>query len=646
MSQWSWTWRWRSILDSERLAVGLTRNICIEYYRETVATHSKTVKKIIQDIHDRRLLLPAIQRKYVWDAAQVVNLFDSMMRGYPIGTFLFWKVDRKNAMRRNYSFYDFLSQFNERNHYQNELSSLATNSHEEFEAALDGQQRLTSIYLALSSTFAFYLKGKWRSLATSYPETELYLDLCSGIANTDQNDEENTQHIYRFELLRNEVVEDAMTTVTTHLDKGESLENDHIWLNVKKGLDDDTAADFQVNNSQLPREVMSQAIKNINRLHQVLSVEEALSFFEVESDSIDEVLDIFVRTNSGGTVLSKADLLFSTVIAQWPDARENIDKLLNAMNEVGDGFRFSSDFLLRACLYIVDHSTRLRVESFSQDHILEIRENWRNLKKTFKSLVGILADWGYSRENLGPQNALFPIVYYIYHASAISAQDNKNMRLFYIYAQLKQTFSHMDSNPLRLLRDELKEDSSSFNLTKLQQIHFSNGTDLKFMESDIDQLFTYPIGNRTFDILSLLYQGLKYRDKQFHQDHLHPHSSFEDVQLNNLMQCGQKLPDTGDDIRMKWEQQRDTIVNLHLLEGHSNESKNDRPLASWVLDPIERQWVECLPNSLPGVPPDETYWLMHFEQFFDERRRLMKDRLMEILQVKSETEATTGSAAS
>ena len=46
MSQWSWTWRWRSILDSERLAVGLTRNICIEYYRETVATHSKTVKKI------------------------------------------------------------------------------------------------------------------------------------------------------------------------------------------------------------------------------------------------------------------------------------------------------------------------------------------------------------------------------------------------------------------------------------------------------------------------------------------------------------------------------------------------------------------------------------------------------------------------
>lgn len=379
--------------------------------------------------------------------------------------------------------------------------------------------------MALSSTFAFYIKGGWRALETSYPETELYSDLCSG----------------------------------------------------------------------------SRARRTI------LGVED--------------------------------DLFFPTVIAQWSDAREEIDKLLSSMNQVGDGFRFSSDFLHRPCLYIFDHPTRLRVESFSQNHILEIRDNWENLKDAFKSLVNILADWGYSRENLGSQNALFPIVYYIYHARAISAQDRKHMRLFYIYAQLKQMFSHMDSNPLRLLREGLKEDLSSFNLSRVQRIRFSNGTDLRFTEEDVDRLFTYPKGGRTFDILVLLYDGLKYSDKQFHQDHLHPYTSFGNEQLNRLEQQGQQLPDTEDGTREKWDQQRDTIVNLHLLEGHSNESKNDRPLASWVSNPIEQQWVECLPTSLLGVQPEEIYWLEHFDLFFEERRRLMKDKLMKTLHVTPGTAA-------
>ena len=51
------------------------------------------VAKILEGIHSSQYVLPAIQREFVWKPDQIEKLFDSLMRGYPIGAFLFWKVD-------------------------------------------------------------------------------------------------------------------------------------------------------------------------------------------------------------------------------------------------------------------------------------------------------------------------------------------------------------------------------------------------------------------------------------------------------------------------------------------------------------------------------------------------------------------------
>lgn len=53
---------------------------------------STTFKKAIDLINGRKMLLPAIQRRFVWNYDQIEKLFDSMMRDYPIGSFLSWKV--------------------------------------------------------------------------------------------------------------------------------------------------------------------------------------------------------------------------------------------------------------------------------------------------------------------------------------------------------------------------------------------------------------------------------------------------------------------------------------------------------------------------------------------------------------------------
>jgi len=68
----------------------------------------QSIKDVLVEIEDGKLFLPAIQRKFVWSEEQITKLFDSLMRGYPIGTFLFWQIDKEKDNTNGYVFYDFI----------------------------------------------------------------------------------------------------------------------------------------------------------------------------------------------------------------------------------------------------------------------------------------------------------------------------------------------------------------------------------------------------------------------------------------------------------------------------------------------------------------------------------------------------------
>lgn len=104
-----------------------------------------TVQHILGEIHHKKYLLPAIQREFVWDPDQIRRLVDSLMRGYPIGSFLLWTVQPITAT--DYTFYDFLTDYHERD---NPYATKATvPSGQGMTAILDGQQRLTSLNIAV-----------------------------------------------------------------------------------------------------------------------------------------------------------------------------------------------------------------------------------------------------------------------------------------------------------------------------------------------------------------------------------------------------------------------------------------------------------------------------------------------------------------
>lgn len=99
------------------------------------------ISDVVNNIHKKKYLLPAIQREFVWNTYQIERLFDSIMRNYPISSFLFWQVDKESV--NDYEFYEFLREFHERDRRHNSKADVS--GEEGITAILDGQQRLTSI---------------------------------------------------------------------------------------------------------------------------------------------------------------------------------------------------------------------------------------------------------------------------------------------------------------------------------------------------------------------------------------------------------------------------------------------------------------------------------------------------------------------
>src|SRR5450759_2455022 len=132
-----------------------------------------TIAEAVEGIHTKKYLLPAIQREFVWNTHQIEQLFDSILRGYPIGFFLFWQVSPERVGK--YQFYEFVRDYHEKSARHNPKANLA--GVQGLTAVLDGQQRLTSLYIGLKGSYAYRAKYTWAHLDANFPIRKLYLDL-------------------------------------------------------------------------------------------------------------------------------------------------------------------------------------------------------------------------------------------------------------------------------------------------------------------------------------------------------------------------------------------------------------------------------------------------------------------------------------
>lgn len=611
--------------------------------------HSKTIKKAVEDIEFEKAFLPAIQRKFVWPRHKIEYLFDSLMRNYPIGSFLFWELKSEKAYE--YVFYNFLKKYDERK--PNNERKTGNFLHPEIIGVLDGQQRLSSMYLGLQGTHRERLKYH-RSLEDyAYPETALYLNLLTlpYYINKEGAIDIEREQDFEFKFLKQEEAKEI---------KHKNIEgswNDSFWFQIGKVLrwSDDPEIDeiFEALKQECSDEKQKEIFtknkrfikKGLRDLHKRICEEQLINYFKVTKDDLDDILKIFIRVNSGGTILSKTDLLFSTIIATWEDGRDEIEAFLKSLNAKGDGFWFNNDFLMRSCLVLSDLPVLFKVNSFKSKNVQLVKDNWEKIKSALTKTVDLLVSFGFSGSLLTSQNSVIVIAYHFMKGGNSSEATKEGVRKYLLYALLKNVYGGQGDQVITSFRNSLRKtvvDESSkiksyelkqptFPFTELLNLKLPANKTLKISLEDIDDFMDYKKGANSFFILSLLYPNIKFTQVHFHQDHIHPNTRFSDA----------KLRDEGIDEAkwMHWQNLKDTIPNLQLMEGTENASKNATHFSDWFIgtDGNGKKNVSdsdkfCADNFIPKVD----FEFSNFEIFYEKRKELMTSQLIKVLNLKAE----------
>lgn len=574
-----------------------------------------TIEDMLRSIHEHKYLMPAIQREFVWNSDQIVRLVDSLMRGYPIGTFLLWKVEPKTA--KDYLFYNFLTDYNELSEPFAKKATLPAGS--STIAVLDGQQRLTALNVALYGSFAKKTKHKRSGRTDSYPKKKLYLNLVDAPAD----EELGTKYDLRF------LTEDDASRGKDPIDK---------WFLLNKVLFLDDAGPAML--KELTERGISGspgfdvAYRRLNELYQAVRGVRQMNYFLVEDQDSDKVLDMFVRVNSGGTPLSHSDLLLSMATNQWRehDAREEIRSLVKELNEgSGAQFRFSKDDVLKAALTIVDAPIGFRLSSFTRANMESIENSWTSIRAALIRSVALLRDFGYSGPNL-TASVIIPIAYYLhkrsvtdsYLDSIAEAEDRKKIRRWVTRSMLKKGIwgTGLDTM-LGRIRSVLRENTEPrFPLEAIEAAMKSEGKSLVFDESEIDELLKRKYGDsRSFSTLAILYPHVDL-SKQLHVDHIFPRSRFAEKALKNSgYSSGQVIA---------YMERFNELPNLQLMSGTGNVEKQAELPDSWI------------PRAYPDLADRDAYLrnndldalplaMDDFLEFFESRKLKMRSRLLEVL---------------
>ncbi len=573
-----------------------------------------TISRVIKDIDAKKYLLPSIQREFVWDTEQIEKLFDSLMMDYPINSFLFWKVSKENT--KEFKFYEFLRDYHQRENRHNPKANL--NGTDDIIAILDGQQRMTSLYIGLKGTYAYKLSYKRWDNPQAYPKRKLYLNLL-------QPAEDRADFKYDFLFLTEDEVEED------HAYRDENGKRMYFWFPVGEILNitkSNEVNKYLIKNKLHSLENEEQALfanDALFNLFEAIHMKETISYYLEESQELDKVLNIFIRVNSGGTPLSYSDLLLSFATAQWEklDAREEINGAVDELNDIGRGFNITKDLLLKASLVLCEFSDiRFKADNFNRTNMLVIEKDWDRITTSMRLALELVASFGFCRENITSNNALIPIAYYINVIgnplnivdSGKYAGDRKKIKKWFVSSILLRVFSFASDSVLKQIGEIIKADHDGFPLDAIYDKFRGTNRDITFTEDSINNLLWTKYGSGDMLIvMSILYPWANLRNN-FHIDHIHPKTKFTKKKLEK---CG--VPDDKIEFCLS---NYNYLGNLQLLEEMPNKEKNASLFDEWIMDqfPDPNQRKDYMQKH---YIPDVDFSIKNFEEFFTEREKML-----------------------
>ena len=587
---------------------------------------STEIRSLVEMIKSQETILPAMQRNFVWPEEKIYHLFDSLMRDYPIGTFLFWDI--KKEIFGQYAFNQFIQEVDDQKG-KLQRGERVSADYPRYTAVLDGQQRITSLCVGVLGKWHTKRKGKLKADPNSYYDRYLALDILS-YPKTDED-----EYAFRF------VAEEELETILTDNDGAQ-----HYWVPVSLIFSDMPGSEYGFDPHEYMDDfcikypdVLSNEERKVSRmmllnLKLALREKKVISYYEAKNKSLAEVIEIFVRVNSGGQKLSASDLMLSIASGTLGSTdvhvkvQEAIETINDSVKDIENGFKVDKELILVAGLLCTGAKSLSlqKKENYERSQMDAIfQTNWDSIIDALANTIQFIEHMGFNGKKLSSKNLILPIAYYfyknnlgnsyIYGTSDRIKCDNIFIRQWMIRAMVNDVFSDGTGSTLLRIRDVIDADGSKyFPLDVLMEMKIKKP--LYINDDQIEEIVNYTYGDSRI-IPLLMDLGLRSTDN-YQVDHIWPKAL-----LLTKKAMRKKFPSVSDTVFEKFKGNCHKLGNLQLLPPLHNQQKSDTPFGDWVKNahPIDND--NYYENNL--IPKGISYDFKEFLVFFDEREKLLKN---------------------
>lgn len=529
------------------------------------------INQILDKIDEYQLFVPAFQREYVWKRNDAKNLIGSLIKDYPTGTMLTWETNHPPELKG-------------KKKYDSDQGSV--------KLILDGQQRITTLYMLIRGEIPPYYKSE---------------DIVNDTRNLFVNVETLDLQYYKKTLMENNPL---WLNITNVFQKKMRL-RDIVKALKKKGEVTDEREDLLYDNFNV-----------IERIPDREFLEQSIPI----KANIREAIDIFYIVNASGVNLTEAELALAQISGYWPEARERFKKKLSELAE--KGFVFKLDFIIYVLLGVLHNVGSEMQKLHSESNLEAIQEAWDRLENyTLDYVFNIMKSQAYidHTKEINSVYALVPIIVYSYNKgpNPLSQDEiNKIVKWFY-YSQIRQRF--ISQMPQKLDKD--------IGIVVRSENHFDELLSLikaeRSLEISPEEFVGVDVRNALFSLMRWYFKsknavclttGIGIRQNMgkrysLEYDHIFPYSLLKTAGYEKN--------------RLKYALAQE-ITNRAILTQVANRTKSAK-LAEVYLEQVGENFPNAL--SLQTIPTDKDLWkLENYELFLKERRRMLAEELNKFLQ--------------
>lgn len=474
-----------------------------------------------------KYFMPNIQRPFVWldkpSDKQIENLFDSLLKNYPIGTFLIWEMDESEVpddiiLERFQRDYDTANT-------QNETCKKDKIGNYPISLILDGQQRLTALYIGFEGSYT-----KTSETTGNKTVKELYVNLDK------EPQENNPEDKYEFEFLTDAEFKQKD-------DKGEH------WFKCK---------DIKKYDSLQIKKFDNTAYKILTSLYDLYHNYNGreIPVQILKQASSEDAVEVFTRVNSKGRSLDKSDILMSFIIAKFKneDIKKSIYKKVEDWQENFPSF--SVDKFLNICMLLTsEHAeARYRVDDFTTKRIALIENKWTKIIKSVDKAIDKLIAFGYQKQEIYT-NIIACLAFY-YYKNKKHPKDSNAILNFIQRMQLSGFFGRSTNSQLTKIAQIIN------NVNSFSEVLENLSEDLTISDDKIQSVVKEAKYGQAsaLAVLQLIFDNLNYEHTKFHIDHIYPRNGKDNMSLKR----------------------KNHLFNLEIIDLSQNEDKKDKNPQEWL----------------------------------------------------------------